>query len=189
MKRALKLGLEPADMVLLWISIVLWLSIFLVGTLVNSEPYRDRFATFEGGIVETIKTGLVVVITYTLTNVAFLCILAGVLGMLGTKAVLGSNAQASQEADRDTTSPKNSAIIRSFFVYLTVIAGVLILGNDPARTTQLQYVRLAGLMSLAGFVVNYKPAVFGELLQRAGGLLNQPQTQTDNQNGATLLPK
>ncbi len=192
MKKDLKLGLGPTDMLLLWISMILWLAVFLIGTLVNSEPYRNRFAAFEGGIVGTIETGLVVIITYTLTNVAFLCILAGVLGVLGTKAILVSDAQASQETYRDTTSPKNSAIIRGFLVYLTVIAGVLILGNDPAHTTQIQYVRLAGLMSLAGFVVNYRPAIFGELLQRAGSLIAQSTTQSNDQgktNINTILPQ
>ncbi|MCP4260000.1 MAG: hypothetical protein GY774_21170 [Planctomycetes bacterium] len=180
MKKEHKFGLDTTDMLLLWIAMILWLSLFLVGTLVNSEPYRKRFGDFEGGIAATIGTGLIVLFTYTLTNVAFLCILGGVLGVLGTKAILVSDAQAGQEP-RDTTSPRNSAIIRGFVVYLTVIAGVLILGNDPAQTTQLQYVRLAGLMSIAGFVVNYRPAIFGQLLQRAGSLIEQSTIQSDDQ--------
>ena len=119
----------------------------------------------------TMKSGLLSMLTYTLTNVAFLCILAGVLGVLGNRAVLRPGEQAKQNRDRDTTSPKNSAILRGFLVYLTLIAGVLILGDNPAAPTQIQYVRLAGFMSLAGFVVNYSPAIFGQLLQRAGSLI------------------
>lgn len=159
------------DMLLLWITLALWLAMFLIGTLVNSEPYRNRFAAFQGDVVETIMSGLLVIFTYTLTNVAFLCILAGVLGVLGSKAVLTSDTQAEQQANTDITSPKSSAVLRSFVVYLTLIAGVLILSDNPTEPTQIQYVRLAGLMSLVGFIVNYRPTLFGELLQRAGNML------------------
>jgi len=171
-----RLGLAWSDMLLLWIALALWLAMFLVGTLVNSEPYRNRFATFQGDVAETIMTGLLVILTYTLTNVAFLCILAGVLGVLGGKAILTADTQTAQRADIDITSPKNSAVLRSFLVYLTLIAGVLILGDNPTEPTQIQYVRLAGLMSLVGFIVNYRPTLFGQLLQRAGNLLAQSKT-------------
>jgi hypothetical protein len=181
MKKEHKFGLNSMDMLLLWIAMILWLSLFLIGTLVNSEPYRKKFAAFEGGFLGTIENGLIVIFTYTLTNVAFLCILGGILGVLGTKAILVSDEQANQEP-RDTTSPRNSAIIRGFLIYLTVIAGVLILGNDPAQTSQIQYVRLAGLMSLAGFIFNYRPTIFGELLQRAGNFMTQSTTDSNKQS-------
>ena len=184
MKTNLKSGLDYSDMLLLWITLILWLAVFLTGTLVNSEPYRNRFAAFEGGFFETLKSGLLVMITYTLTNVAFLCILAGVLGVLGTKAILVSEKQKNDNSNKDTTSPKNSAVLRGFLVYLTLIAGVLILGDDPAKPTQIQYVRLAGLMSLTGFVVNYRPDIFGKLLQRAGNLITESTTRQPGQGGS-----
>ncbi len=170
-----KPGLCFFDIVLLWLTLILWLAIFILGTLVNSAPYRSRFAALEGGVVEVIKNGLLVVLAYTLTNVAFLCILAGLLGALSSKAVLRPNAQ---NIYKDTTSPKNSAVLRGFLVYLTLIAGVLILGENPAEPTQIQYVKLAGLMSLAGFVMNYRPKIFGQLMERAGRLI------TDRTNGS-----
>ena len=171
-----KPGLCFFDIVLLWLTLILWLAIFILGTLVNSAPYRSRFAALDGGVVEVIKNGLLVVLTYTLTNVAFLCILAGLLGTLGVKAILVTKAQ--NDSDQDTTSPKNSAVLRGFLVYLTLIAGVLILGENPAEQTQIQYVKLAGLMSLAGFVMNYRPKIFGQLMERAGHLI------TDRTNGS-----
>ncbi len=169
MKTNSKPGLSIFDMVLLWLTLILWLALFLIGTLVNSAPYRSLFAAFEGGFLAAIKNGLLVVLTYTLTNVAFLCVLAGILGTLGAKAILVTEAQKS--FDRDTTSPRNSAVLRGFLVYLTLIAGVLILGDNPAEPTQIQYVRLAGFMSLAGFIMNYRPKIFGLLMERAGRLI------------------
>lgn len=175
-----KKGLNSFDIVLLWFTLTLWLAIFLIGTLVSSAPYRSRFAAFEGGVVEVIKNGLLVVLAYTLTNVAFLCILSGLLGTLGVKAILGTKAQ--KDSEKDTTSPKNSAVLRGFLVYLTLIAGVLIFGENPAEPTQIQYVKLAGLMSLAGFVMNYKPMIFGRLMERAGRLFTDRIIESEAQS-------
>ncbi|HUU15965.1 MAG TPA: hypothetical protein VMW72_02350 [Sedimentisphaerales bacterium] len=175
-----KPGLSYFDIALLWFTLTLWLAIFLFGTLVNSAPYRSRFAALEGGVIEVIKNGLLVVLAYTLTNVAFLCILAGLLGTLGVKAILGTKEH--KDSEKDTTSPKNSAILRGFLVYLTLIAGVLIFGENPAEPTQIQYVKLAGLMSLAGFVMNYQPKIFGRLMERAGRLFTNRANESEDQS-------
>jgi len=164
-----KSALTVADMVLLWIGIVVWIITFLFGTLVDSKPYRDSFAVLAGGLLGTLKSGLVVIGTYTLTNVAILCLVAGVLGALAARASLGADNEG--DAAQDTTSPRNSALLRGFMVYLALIAGVLMFGDDPAAPTQKQYVRLAGFMSLIAFVINYRPSLFGKLLQRAGATL------------------
>lgn len=173
-------GLHPPDMLLLWVAMILWLLIFLIGTLINSKPYRDSFASFEGGVLEIIKNGLIVIFTYALTNIIFLCILSGMLGVLGNKAVLVPDALENLEP-KDITSPRNSALIRCFIVYLTLISGVLILGNEPAITSQVQYVRLAGLISIIGFVVNYRPSSFAQLLHSAGNLMMQPSNKSNVQ--------
>lgn len=164
-----KSALTAADMALLWSGIVVWLITFLFGTLVDSRPYREAFAVLAGGFVGTLKSGLVVIGTYTLTNVAILCMVAGVLGALAARASLGADGEG--ESAQDTTSPRNSALLRGFMVYLALIAGVLMFGDDPAAPTQKQYVRLAGFMSLVAFVINYRPSLFGKLLQRAGATL------------------
>ena len=93
----------------------------------------------------------------------------GVLGALAARASLGTDGEG--ESGQDTTSPRNSALLRGFMVYLALIAGVLMFGDDPAAPTQKQYVRLAGFMSLVAFVINYRPSLFGKLLQRAGATL------------------
>lgn len=165
------------EIVLLWLALVLWLAVFLVGTLVGSAPYRTRFASFEGGIWATLGNGLLVVLTYTLTNVGLLCVLAGVLGVLGSKAVLVCDAEQQKQAGQDTTSPKHSAVLRGFLVYLAFIAGILIIGENPAEPTQTQYVRLAGLISVTGFLVSYQPTIFGRILQRIGGALAEPPAE------------
>jgi hypothetical protein len=43
----------------------------------------------------------------------------------------------------------------------------MVLSETPTEPSQNQYVKLAGLMSLVGFVVNYHPALFGRLIAKA----------------------
>ena len=164
--RGVRLGL--LDTLALWTGLTVWVSTFLLGTLVDSRPYRDLLAGFAGGVTGTIRNGAIVVFTYTLTNVAVLCIVAGLLGTLGAKARLGADNE--NDGD-DETSPGASALLRGFLVYLFVIAGLLVLGNDPLSPTQQQYVRLAGFISLLGFIVNYRPSLFAALLHRAGAIV------------------
>lgn len=169
-------SLTVVDMLMLWSGIAVWLVTFLFGTLVDSRPYREQFAVLAGGFTGTLVNGLVVIGTYTLTNVAILCLVAGLLGALGARASLGTDAELA-ESIQDTTSPRNSALLRAFLVYLSLIAGVLIFGDDPAAPTQRQYVRLAGFTSLLSFVVNYRPALFGKLLQRVGSAIEGKKEQ------------
>src|SRR5690242_1916497 len=84
-----RLGL--LDTLALWAGLAVWVSTFLLGTLVDSRPYRDLLAGFAGGVAGTIRHGVIVVFTYTLTNVAVLCIVASLLGSLGAKARLGAD--------------------------------------------------------------------------------------------------
>ena len=180
-------GLFPLEMLLLWLLAPMWLAVFMAGTLVNSQPFRQSFAALEGGIVGMIWNGLLVAFTYTLTNVAILCVLAGVLGELGAKAVLGSDKQEEQTQEQDATSPISSAVLRSFLVYLAVIAGVLILGESPLQPTPNHYVRLAGAISLVGFVVSYRPSSFGRLLEHASSLFGDARPKPLPADGIVKL--
>lgn len=159
------------------LGIALWLAVFLIGTLVDSAPYRARFAAFEGGFGGTIESGVLVLCTYTLTNVAILCLLACLLGASAAQAQLGADAE--READQDHTAPRRSALLRGFLVYLCLLAGVLVFGEDPVVATQKQYVRLAGFISLLGFLLSYRPQLFGRLLRRAGALIDGSRGEGD----------
>lgn len=165
LRKALRLTVE---FLLVLVGIALWLAVFLLGALVDSAPYRASFAAFGGGLAGTVKSGALVMLTYTLTNVAILCMLACLLGAAAARARLGSDAEGQVE---DRTAPRSSAVLRGFLVYLSLLAGVLIFGEDPAVATQKQYIRLAGFISLLGFVTNYRPELFARLLRRAGSLV------------------
>jgi hypothetical protein len=163
--------------------IVLWLLVFLAGTVVASAPYRAQLATFEGSAGQIMKNAGMVLLTYTLTNVALLCLFASMLGMLASRAVLTSDAEA-PASPPDLTCPRNSALLRGFFVYLALIGGVLVLSEKFAEPTQGEYVRLAGLISLIAFMVNYQPAICGGLLNRAAKLVGQGKPSEDESEPA-----
>jgi hypothetical protein len=164
-------GLSRRDLFLLWMSLPTWIVFFIIGTLVASEPYRNGLATFEGGARGILWNGLMVAVTYSLPNIALLCILASVLGAVGAKARLGSDTGQVEVPEQDISAPSSSAVLRGFLVYLTLISGVLVLGPSPTGLTQIDYVRLAGVMSVISFLVSYHPTIFGQLLERSGRLL------------------
>jgi hypothetical protein len=157
--------------VLLWTALLLWLTVFVGGTLVNSAPYRERFAAVKGSVLGVVGDGLIVVTTYTLTNIGILCVLASTLGCIGARIGLGPDGES--QPPKDTSSPNSSAVLRGFFVYTIVLAGVLLFADRPVEATQTQYVRLAGLTSLLAFTLNYNPTLFGNLLKRAGDLIGK----------------
>ena len=66
-------------MLLLWSCIAVWLVTFLFGTLVYSRPYREGSAALSGGVGAIVEDGLLVLGTYTLTNIAILWLLSSLL--------------------------------------------------------------------------------------------------------------
>lgn len=60
-----------------------------------------------------------------------------------------------------------ASLLRSFVVYLLFIAGIAITTDAPfSNPTADQYMRIAGLLSLIGFVVGYDLSAFNGLLRR-----------------------
>jgi hypothetical protein len=160
-------GLSIFETVLVWLALALWITFFLIGTLVDSTPYREGFAALSGDFLTLLGLGFAAAATYTLTNVGILCILSGLLGALGAKAILGPEANPY----KDMTSPRSSAVLRSFLVYLALLSGILIFGSNPIDVTQARYVKTAGIVSVIGFIVSYRPSLFGSILARIGRVL------------------
>lgn len=154
-------------------ALLTWAAVFLIGTLVDSSPFRATFSSFEGPLEVILRSGAIVFITYTYTNTGILCLLAGFLGTIGRRSRLGPELP---QSDRDPVNPRTSAVLRGFLVYLAFLAGVLVFGDNPVEPTQTQYIRLAGLISLLSFIVNARPSIFGQLLGRMSGLFEPART-------------
>jgi len=148
-----------------------WLTVFGVGMLVNSKPYRDQLSgNFDWKIL--VKA----IITFTPTNVAILAILAGFLGGCASLLMYGDydpttaanqNGKAPIDEGRLAYLRENpiGSALRGFVVYLTFLAGTVFGANEAfATTTQDQYCRLAGAVALLAFGVGFDPTVFRQVI-------------------------
>ena len=150
------------------ISVAFWLSAFLVGLTINSQPYRD--ALVAGNF--TINALAMTMLTYTVTNTAILCILSGVIGALAYTLLY----QQSVDADSGATKPMRSqpdspgktvvaGVLRSFVIFLVFISGVYIGASDAfGATTQEQYARVVATTCLLSFFVSFNPDYFSKVL-------------------------
>jgi hypothetical protein len=109
---------------------------------------------------------LVVLCCFVPLNLAWLCVASSMLGAVGSLANLSDDQNATRS--RDTSNPYTSALLRGFFVYLFMMSGLLLLDDSPfSDTGPGQYIRLAGFLSLFGFVVSYQPRLFSSLILSA----------------------
>lgn len=136
------------------IAVLFWLLAFLPGLLVSSLPFRQAI----GAGQVTIKSLSLTLLTYTITNIAVLCALAGIAGA-ATRVLLLQGVGRSERADICC-----EGILRSFLVYLAFLSGVFIAASNPFDYSQEQYARIAGIISMLSFIANYEPAVFKRVL-------------------------
>lgn len=174
-----------------WLGLVflpVWLALFTLGLTVNTKPLLARYNPEFPNAAELVAQGgeagapspamdmLVLLLCYTPTNAAILCILAGLLGVFGAQVRLG--ADDGEQFVRDSTHPFISGLLRGFFVYLVLLSGMLIVSGDPfGDLNPSGYVRLAGLVSAISFALNYSPAAFSELLGRVLGLVARAEKE------------
>ena len=140
------------------VSFILWLITFLPGLTINSQPYRD--AILLGDI--SFESILMVLLAYTITNVAILCALSGIIGAAAKTLLEKSDSSSKNDV---WSNPISSGVVRGFFVYLLFLAGVYAATPDPfGTTTPGQYVRMAGTVSVLSFIVNYEPNLFKSII-------------------------
>ena len=149
---------------------MLYIAILAGGIIINSQPFRDDVADGKFGLYAFVMAML----TYTPTNIAFLAMLAGLLGGCASRITsMGEDAAAAGGTTEPlaarslayrTESPFAS-MFRSLVVYLGFIAGILVTTVDQfTTTTPDQYIRLAAAVSFFCFVVGYDPTRLTRLL-------------------------
>jgi hypothetical protein len=162
--------------------LVAYLGIFGAGMLLSSEPYRERlsaraaaFAVDDAGFAGTAVPDLVAapgaligdfvaaLVLFTPINVAFLTLLAGLVGGCASHITFHRARPAAGDDERSLFRSESPAasMLRSFAVYLAYLAAIFVVSDDPfAAPSQAQYVRIAGTLSLLAFVVGYDPTRF-----------------------------
>jgi hypothetical protein len=136
------------------LALIAWLAFFSVGLLIDSGKYRRHLSPqastislttdsqsggksaeeFHGSTAHAFGAAIV---CYTPTNLLFLTLLAGLLGGCS------SNVRAQQMDDALKSENKErlmyleespwSAMVRSFVVYMCVIAGLYVVIDDPFK--------------------------------------------------------
>lgn len=177
----MKRGLLIMRVVVGAVALTFWLLFFASGLLVETVEYRrflapnafaDQPQADATAAANTSQpyTGsaafafIAAMLCFTPTNLVFVTLLAGFLGGCASN-IVAENLDVDQLRQ---VHPRRlmyleetpwSAMMRSFIVYLCVIAGLYFAMDDPFKnSTPAQYMRLAGTLSLMAFVVGYDPS-------------------------------
>ncbi len=144
--------------------VIAWLAIFCLGAFIDTNPLRQglqdnfSFADF-----------FFIILAWIPTNIAFLSILAGLMGAL-TRGLL---RKVEEEALPDGTLKKNHAIggsVAGFLFYMAFMAGAFVMVDQPfTNTTEAQYYRIAGSISFISFIAGFRPDTLRKILDRIPG--------------------
>lgn len=133
--------------------IILWLCLYTGGIVFGTQSYR-QLINQESDLLLIIKSGIIIFLFYTLSNIAILCCLASIIGGI--------------------CKGRNDFLIlatNGIFIYLLLISGLLLFGTNPFETlNQSQYIRLAGTTSLFSFLVGYNPKILSSIISKVEDL-------------------
>lgn len=203
------------------IGLALWFLTFVIGLLVSSQAYREALLPPPSPGSPPIMTDLgrlpawssVIVVlkaafTFSPINIGLLCVTAGLVG--GCAANLSWYKLASQEATNRVSARRSAyltehpanAVMRSFLIYLLLMAGLLAFMPDPFKLMELSatavgeaafrrdllaqqaaYTRMASLASVLSFMVGYDPSRFDGLFELVPRLGNGNGAQKDPPQG------
>ena len=151
---------------------IAYVALFTVGVVLDSGPFRAQL----NGSSFTIGALVVVMLTYTPSNVALLCMLAGLIS--GCSSLItheklpppevkprGQGGTHLNQSILYRTESPIASMFRSLVAYFAFMAGVLATTVAPfTATTPEQYVRFAAAVSFFAFIVGYDPTRFQGLM-------------------------
>jgi len=159
----------------------LWAVVFGIGNVFPSEPYRNALAG-NGTVISNANVPVYLAIflmTYTVTNVAVLCCIAAWLGELGRRTRIDGASQEGEFLRGDYLA----AVMRGFLGYLAILTGFVVVGSGVnlfVTPSAEGYVRLAAIVSLAGFLIGFNPAIFRRF---EGTIIGKVTTETRTADG------
>ena len=158
-------SIKPVVVICGIIAVTGWLIFFGLGLFISSKPFRDILGNGLNWYALFIS-----LLTYTPTNIAFLCMAASFCGGCSNNLfVVKSMAKdgVKEEIATNITLQQNplNCIIRGFVVYIAFLAGMYVLVNSPFENpTPEQYAKAAGVVSILAYVVGYDQSNFLNLL-------------------------
>jgi hypothetical protein len=189
------------------VALGLWLVLFSCGIFVETIEYRAFLAPhafpdhaekdkkahisakpFEGPATYAFFVSMM---CFTPTNLALLALLCGLVGGCASNIVSSKQETATMVDDRSRSFLEEhpwSAMVRSFIVYLCIIAGLYFVIDDPFKdSTPAQYVRMAGTISVLSLLVGYDPTRILYFLRLAQPTPSQQVTATTDRDGNVKL--
>lgn len=144
--------------------VIVWLAVFCLGAFINTNPLRQglqdnfNFTDF-----------FLIILAWIPTNIAFLSILAGLMGALSR----GLLRKVEEEPGVDAAQKKNRALggsIAGFMFYMAFMAGAFVMMDQPfTNTTEEQYYRIAGSISFISFIAGFRPDTLRRIFDRIPG--------------------
>lgn len=168
------------EVVLATLLVFTWVVVFTAGATIPSQPFRNVLSGAQNG--DMASAILLTVFTFTPPNVALLCCLSGAIGAQTCRVVSGIKPDARGQKQE----PVAGAFLRGFCMFVAILAGVLALnGNQFAAPTVDQYLHLAGMGSLLGFVAGFSPRLVVGVLARASSIIGAEDPQQDRSSAGS----
>jgi hypothetical protein len=165
------------ETVLAAIALIAWASFFAAGVLVATSSYRNvLWSSTPIEFTARLRALIVTFCCYTVTNLFFLSCLSAHLGCMASRwQIPQMGSKATEILSRVPFSRIYiSAWLRGFLLYLLIISGVLIVSSEGSMqdTTPIQYVKIAGFVSILAFVVGFDAQIAYNILEKMGRLIS-----------------
>jgi len=163
------------ELVLGAVALAMWFMLFGGGILVGTAPYREEIQAPQGA-AHLLRSSVIVLAFWTITNVGLLCCLSAFLGALGRRTRFAIRlAQAEVYLDAVPAQVRlhyASAVIRGFSIYAIMIAGMLVLATETfIQPSQGEYLRISATAAVLSFYAGYDPEMFAGVLSRVKRLV------------------
>lgn len=142
-----------------------WLAVFCLGAFIDTNPLRQ-------GLQQdfNITDFLLIILAWIPTNIAFLSILAGLMGALGRGLLRKVEEDAGTEEKGGRKHHALGGSVAGFMFYMAFMAGAFVIVDQPfANTTEAQYYRIAGTISFISFIAGFKPDTLRRILDKIPG--------------------
>jgi hypothetical protein len=165
-----------------------WVVLFAAGSFIPTAKFRADLLDgwTQEGFGAWVLDWLIVIGCYTVTNILFLALLSACLGCMTCRWRVSAKVDNLMQFYSGLSARRCylAALLRGFFVYLMIISGLLILGTEETvvNTAFAQYLRVAGITSVFGFMVGYDPRIAYRLMGKVNDIANSPLRASGGRN-------
>lgn len=145
--------------------IIAWLAIFCLGAFIDTNPLRQ-------GLQENFNIAdfCFIILAWIPTNIAFLSILAGLMGASSRGLLRKVEEGAGTEEPENKKKHALGGSIAGFMFYMAFMAGAFVMMDQPfTNTTEAQYYRIAGSISFISFIAGFRPDTLRRILDKIPG--------------------